>query len=184
MSAISLCKSIHICTLLSELYWYSSTGKMLGQILVTKQSGPEGKIVSKVWTCELKLFFACMFCLHCVSLCLFYHFSVSLIHYVELLQTNSQPVGMFNNYFMILSSWHCQILCKPSFHLAFSKFDPSTVSITRGSNFVLAYGKNLFNSCETLTKLWQINKTTFIQLLFILQSSYIHVKYYQNRGTL
>jgi len=47
VSATSLCKSIDICTL-SELYWYSSTGKMLGQILVTKQTGPEGKIVSKV----------------------------------------------------------------------------------------------------------------------------------------
>lgn len=27
-------------------------GKMLGQILVTKQTGPQGKIVSKVYLCE------------------------------------------------------------------------------------------------------------------------------------
>lgn len=25
------------------------SGKMLGQILVTKQTGPQGKVVSKVW---------------------------------------------------------------------------------------------------------------------------------------
>jgi hypothetical protein len=39
---------LYVVSSLNSLYWNSSTGKMLGQILVTKQSGPEGKIVSKV----------------------------------------------------------------------------------------------------------------------------------------
>jgi hypothetical protein len=78
MSAISLSKSIHIFTPLSELYWYSSTGKTLGQIQVKKQTGPEGKIVSKVCTYEFNMFFACMFCLNCVSLCPFTIFSITM----------------------------------------------------------------------------------------------------------
>jgi len=172
MSAISLCKSIHICTLLSELYWYSSTGKMLGQILVTKQSGPGERLWARFELANLSCF------LLVCSVYIVFHsafFTIFQYHYVELLQTNSQPVGMFNNYFMILSSWHCQILCKPSFHLAFSKFDPSTVSITRGSDFVLAYGKNLFNSCETLTKPRYINKT--VENISNCSSFSSHVKY-------
>lgn len=54
--ASSFCKKSYIHQ--SELYYYSSAGKMLGQILVTKQTGPEGKIVSKV-TYKFKPFFAC-----------------------------------------------------------------------------------------------------------------------------
>lgn len=34
--------------LLLSVYVISSAAKMLGQILVTKQTGPQGKIVSKV----------------------------------------------------------------------------------------------------------------------------------------
>jgi succinyl-CoA synthetase beta subunit len=52
--------------------------KTLGQIQVTKQTGPEGKIVSKVCTYEFNMFFACMFCLNCVSLCPFTIFSITM----------------------------------------------------------------------------------------------------------
>lgn len=47
LSCILYMLFVYVLLLLS-VYVISSAAKMLGQILVTKQTGPQGKIVSKV----------------------------------------------------------------------------------------------------------------------------------------
>lgn len=56
----------------------SFVGKMLGQVLVTKQTGPQGKVVSKVcYQSFLKLMIGVFFSILVTSLALLYLFTVS-----------------------------------------------------------------------------------------------------------